>query len=57
MSFLRMNHFNLFSIKTPKRDINKTYVLSNLSDSRSQGLISPYKFLVPCLPVRVKFTN
>ena len=57
MSFLRMNHFNLFSIKTPKRDINKTYVLSNLSDNRSQGLISPYKFLVQCLPVRVKFTN
>ena len=23
----------------------------------NQGRISPYKFLVPCLSVRVKFTN
>ena len=25
--------------------------------SIDQGRISPYKFLVPCLSVRVKFTN
>ena len=28
-----------------------------VNDSSSQGRISPFKFLVPCLSVRVKFTN
>ena len=33
--------------------LNKLQTLQN----RAQGRISPYKFLVPCLSVRVKFIN
>ena len=38
-------------------DLKEEGILSIDLVFKSQGRISPYKFLVPCLSVRVKFTN
>ena len=38
-------------------DSNRLAVYTDASGTEDQGRISPYKFLVQCLSVRVKFTN
>ena len=60
--------YGLLASKLVYRKVESTFFmnkLSSLSGKRIctpgtggiQGLISSYKFLVPCLSVRVKFTN
>ena len=52
-----LTQFDIMRSNTFLPVLNATESICTKTLAKTQGRISPYKFLVPCLSVRVKFTN